>query len=324
MSSIKQIFNLLKSGDRATLEHYISTGQVNPESRDSQGNSLLHLAAELTRNETAIIQLLLSNGWSLNDQNSLGASPLHYVALRKDSGKHVGLLFLEAGADPNLQTSSGHTPLHIAAERLKPELAFILLQHNANPNALDANSNSPVHALMANKARDTVAKEVLEILVNAGASLGFRNNEGNDPLLLAASKGYTKVIQFLFKQRVNPCTLNYTGNTIAHEAAANNHSELLELLLTLEYPFLNSRNKEGNTPLHLAVIGNHYESALVLLKRGASMSAMNTQGKTPVELATQEEKDIFAAKNPGLVHILTQKQKPSKPEPQTENSCLIQ
>lgn len=62
-----------------------------------------------------------------------------------------------------------------------------------------------------------------------------KNNEGNDGILLAAIRGYSRVATYLIQRgAVNPRTTNLLGNTIIHEASANGHSEIIELLLTLD------------------------------------------------------------------------------------------
>jgi ankyrin repeat protein len=54
------------------------------------------------------------------------------------SGAHteVAALLLDAGADPDARQSRGWTPLHAAAARGKASLARILLQHGADVDAV--------------------------------------------------------------------------------------------------------------------------------------------------------------------------------------------
>ena len=48
---------------------------------------------------------------------------------------------------------------------------------------------------------------------------------------------------------------------------------------------VNSRSRSGTTPLHTAVLYNHYEIAEQLLDRGADVGAKSASGVTPLELA---------------------------------------
>mmetsp|Transcript_3302 Transcript_3302/g.444 ORF Transcript_3302/g.444 Transcript_3302/m.444 type:complete len:80 (-) Transcript_3302:514-753(-) len=70
-----------------------------------------------------------------------------------------------------------------------------------------------------------------------------KNSEGNDGILLAAMRGYSRVATYLIQRgALNPRTTNVQGNNIIHEAAANGHSEIIELLLALDSQLLNAKN----------------------------------------------------------------------------------
>ena len=56
---------------------------------------------------------------------------------------------------------------------------------------------------------------------------------------------------------------------------------------------VNKKNKNGNTPLHLAIqIGNH-DIIKLLLDNGASIIIKNKQGKTPYDFATKDIRVAF-------------------------------
>jgi ankyrin repeat protein len=48
---------------------------------------------------------------------------------------------------------------------------------------------------------------------------------------------------------------------------------------------VNSRTKSGTTPLHTAVLYNHYETAEYLIDKGAIVNSKSSSGVTPLELA---------------------------------------
>lgn len=319
-------FRAIKAGDRGEIERSIGRGEARPELRDNHGNTLLHIAVEVKRNELACIALLLENGWNPNAQNQIGATPLHYAALRKDSGRAVAQILIENRANPNAITNSGHTPLHLACERYKTELVQILLENGALPSAVDARKNTPLHMLLLTPGRDTIAKEIIEILLAHGARPGLKNADGNDALLLSAGKGYSKVIQFLLQNNQDPNVTNNLNNTIVHEAAINGHCELVEVLLAIEIPFLNSRNIEGDTPLHMAVKLNHSEVAVALLRKGASIHIKNNAGLSIAELVSEEAKDVFTQKHPDLIRALAARNKVQAKRPAEEDTagCMVQ
>lgn len=320
---MNSVFNIVRSGDRAGLERAISSGEAYPTLTDTNGNTLLHIAVELKRNEVGMIELLIANSWDVNAQNNLGASPLHYVALRKDSGKHVAALLLRHQAITQICTSLGHTPLHLACERYKAELVQILLDHKAIPGCVDQDNNSPLHVLLLSPGRDTVAKEILELLLRAGGRIEMRNKDGNDALLLACIRGYSKVCQVLIQNGSNLRVTNANGDTVVHCCAKAGHSELIDMLLDLEIPFINVPNAQGDTPLHLAVRNNHAEAATVLLRKGSSINMKNLAGKSPLDLLSNDEKNIFAIKHPDLVKLVNSRRPKNKPSEEEDILCKI-
>jgi ankyrin repeat protein len=96
-------------------------------------------------------EVLLSFGASANyyrgDDPSLGA-PLH-VAAKRGNVAMVALL-LAHGADPNAHDANGQTPLHMSCRRMGfqsdgvgDQVARLLLSHGANPVRVDALGLSP-------------------------------------------------------------------------------------------------------------------------------------------------------------------------------------
>lgn len=71
------------------------------------------------------VQLLISNGAKINDQNRVnGWSALHWAAKRKDVP--IVRILLESGADPTLKEGQGLTPAQVAED---PDIAAILNPH---------------------------------------------------------------------------------------------------------------------------------------------------------------------------------------------------
>ncbi|ELP93213.1 ankyrin repeat-containing protein, putative [Entamoeba invadens IP1] len=90
--------------------------------------------------------------------------------------------------------------------------------------------------------------------------------------------------------------MNENGNSALHYAVANSYKELLEYLLSFPQmkPLINVKNLSGSTPLHWAVRSTP-EIVDMLLKNGADKSVLNTQLKTPLELALEEDNEDIVA-----------------------------
>lgn len=97
-----------------------------------------------------------------------------------------------------------------------------------------------------------------------------------------------------------------TGNTILHYCSANGLSELLKSVVAkLASPqepvasdkgkqpdinFVNTANKEGNTPLHWAAYNGHLEVVKVLLSAGSDMWIKNSAGHLAMFEAERADK----------------------------------
>mmetsp|Transcript_33999 Transcript_33999/g.59251 ORF Transcript_33999/g.59251 Transcript_33999/m.59251 type:complete len:322 (-) Transcript_33999:2304-3269(-) len=298
------IFRAVRSGDRAAIRSLITADPNAVHAKDESGNSPLHLAVELKKNEINVLTLLLDSGSDVNARNNQGATPLHHVALRKEGVKAVAELLLSRGADPNIQMRSGHTPLHLACEYTKVELVQALLRVGADIHLIDQGGNTPLLFCFTGKSRDSLVRDIVELLEAAGANLTAKNTERRDAFLLASACGYVKVCQFLVLKHVNPLVKDAEGNSAVHLAAKYGHAELTEILLTIEGMELMGRNSQGDSPLHLAAKNNHADVGVTLLRKGAKVNAKNIAGETPYDLVTGEQRNLLETKHPELVRAI--------------------
>ena len=56
---------------------------------------------------------------------------------------------------------------------------------------------------------------------------------------------------------------------------------------------LNCQDKNGNTPLHIAVMENNTDIACLLIQSGATPRTPNRVGKTPADLPTDAAKHVL-------------------------------
>ena len=108
--------------------------------------------------------------------------------------------------------------------------------------------------------------DVLKALVDHGADLNIRDNDGYTALMLAC--GFSPgghgddIVRYLLDHGANPSDGNNDGWTAAHWAAANGYSKSLSLVAVDEV--LDVRDKWNDTPLYHAISFNKPQCVFVL------------------------------------------------------------
>src|SRR5215468_11113657 len=82
-----------------------------------------------------VIQLLLSHGANVNAVDSDGETALHYAARADSASVEIVRILLQKGADVNVRDHDGTTALMKVIQKERPELALLLLEHNADTTA---------------------------------------------------------------------------------------------------------------------------------------------------------------------------------------------
>lgn len=90
-----------------------------------------------------------------------------------------------------------------------------------------------------------------------------------------------EVIELYQKQKELDIMLN--------QAAVSGNTTRVEGLLTIGANVNNERGKRRYSPLHLAVKGNHLETAKMLINNNANVNARDKFGYSPLHLAVQNE-----------------------------------
>lgn len=142
-------------------------------------------------------------------------------------------------------------------------------------------------------------RSVLELLVQAGANIEIRNNEGNTALLLTKS---CEIASFLLEHRANSAAQDNTGSTALIKAVLSDDIELITLLVSKGAP-LETINNNGDTALSQAVRQGTWDKRIdtirYLLNAGAKIETLNKQGNTPLIEAAIEG-------NPAIAELLMQ------------------
>ncbi|KAL4944132.1 ankyrin repeat-containing domain protein [Aspergillus oleicola] len=140
----------------------------------SQGNTQLHdsLPQRNTHHylSTEICEAFLNNGANPNIPDKNGDTPFHLLIQSTFLNPKTCELFLRCGASPNIDNNDGYTDLHVLIrDQVLGEIQYavcrMLLEHNANPNALDSTGHPPLWwfpcCICISKEADEAMKKVL-------------------------------------------------------------------------------------------------------------------------------------------------------------------
>ncbi|KAL7160174.1 hypothetical protein ABFS83_01G076600 [Erythranthe nasuta] len=191
------------------------------------------------------------------------------------------------------------TPLHVAA--MLGHVDFVKEIVRTRPhlvNESNSHRSSPLHLASAGGHLDVV-KAILS--VGDHRSCLARDRNGLTPVQLAALKGHIEVMKTLLRAKPEAAqgATEYGGGreeNILHLCVKHYRLEPLKLLVTtaLAHPlFINSKDSDGNTLLHLAVADKQVETINFLLSVPAfEVNALNLDGKTAVDVLIQSRRDL--------------------------------
>ncbi|KAJ3490854.1 hypothetical protein NLI96_g1136 [Meripilus lineatus] len=207
---------------------------------------------------------------------------IHSAALNRQTGLLRSLL----SQDPSLrdsQDADGRTALHWAASSGSLEIVRYLLDQKAQVDVPDQSGWTPLHIAVSAGHEDIVRE-----LVGAGSDIKKTNDKGLTPLHYAASKSRVDIGKLLVARGADINARDKANQTPLHRAATTGSTGFIKLLL--EPPEgspktrLNTGDRVGNTPLHLAMESAHAEAACLLIEAGADRSRENVDGQTPEDV----------------------------------------
>ena len=106
------------------------------------------------------------------------------------------------------------------------------------------------------------------------------------PLLAALSKDHVEIAELLLELGANVDALEATGETILLAVLSHFRHNLVNIVkfLLKHGADVNRRNKDAETPLHLAIRQDRSKVPKILLEHGADANAVNIDGMTPLHI----------------------------------------
>ena len=259
------------------VRYFINEQHCDPMTRDNDGNTPLQYAA--SNNHLEVVRYFINEQHC--DPMTRDNDPLH-IAIIKNNLEVVRYLIDEQHCDPMNRDNDGNTPLHIACQHSYIDIAqYLLSTGKINPLAKNNNNKAPMFELFSKKSQVLLASLILPPYRAAPRML----YQTALPMLhLAAYKGWTDVtIDLITKYKYDINSKDSNGNTPLHYAVSNNHLEVVSYFINEQQCDTMTKDNDSNTPLHIACQNRHIDVVQYLLSTGkVNPLAKNKHGKPPM------------------------------------------
>jgi len=236
----------VRANDLPLVESLLAAG-ANAKAQDRYGLTPVRLACENANAE--ILRRLLDAGADPNSPDPQGTTAL-MIASRTDGGTDAVKLLLERGAAVNAKDSVQSTALMWAVRSNHPDVADLLIHHDAEINARTRKGEPP-----ARRAPDSGGgSHGLGIVRGGWPERGYQEPTPGEmtALLYAARDGRIDIARTLIAANANVNQVEANGVSPALMAIANNHIDVARLLLD-HGADVKTTDWWGRTPLWTAV-----------------------------------------------------------------------
>uniref|UniRef100_A0A8C9WH82 Fibronectin type III and ankyrin repeat domains 1 n=1 Tax=Scleropages formosus TaxID=113540 RepID=A0A8C9WH82_SCLFO len=181
----------------------------------------------------------------------------------------------------NVPDKLGFTPLMVAAQKGFYRLVRILLEHGASVNTMNSSGkNSLMLACFAGHL------DIVQCLRSAGALWTSVDMGGCTALHWATDGGHLEILSYMID---DGCEVDVRDNVsqwtpLMRVSALSGNTSVASLLISGGAD-VNARDKDGKTPLMMAVLNNHEELVQLLLENGADLNVKNQFGSGAAEMA---------------------------------------
>jgi ankyrin repeat protein len=166
-----------------------------------------------------------------------------------------------------------------------------LAQTNAhNSNSLsDKSAPFEATAQLMNAVQYDGSPEAVKLLLDKGANVNAKDNEGWHPLQHAAKRGNLEIVKLLLEKGADVNATNGGGGTALVSAAYRGYTDIAKLLVE-RGANVNTKENDQTTPLMWAARAGQTNSVVLLLNNGADINATNWSGDTILMTAVGDGK----------------------------------
>ncbi|KAH8774562.1 ankyrin repeat-containing domain protein [Diaporthe sp. PMI_573] len=140
-------------------------------------------------------------------------------------------------------------------------------------------------------AVEAADEEQVQKLMDRGNLLESAAPDGRKPLVIAAEKGFVKIVELLLRSATAASFNDYDQSTALTRACEERHDAVVRLLIEHGVD-IESKSRDGRTPLLIAVSSKNRDLVQYLLRHGADKTVTSEDG-TSVEHLAEGDEDLI-------------------------------
>ena len=213
----RELYEAVSNNDVKGVSEAINNGaDVNAEF--NEGKTVLLIAAADDNED--LVNLLLERGADVNAKDLDG-----WTALMHTDSVNVARMLLNRGVNVNEKSIDGETALGLSIDDNSLDMVKELIKYGADVNDKMYDYGNLDVAVSNN------FWEIAEVLVDNGADVDVRNNEGFTPIMVVASSLQSRLLEKMVKKSKNIDVVDDNGRSALIKSAMCGLKENVEILL---------------------------------------------------------------------------------------------
>ncbi|XP_048250907.1 serine/threonine-protein phosphatase 6 regulatory ankyrin repeat subunit B-like [Haliotis rufescens] len=267
----RSVFHLAcLGGNNYIVEYLLQRSDINCLGYNKR-SALMEAALAAKRN---VFDLLVSKKADLNLLDDYNDNVLHFAC---QGGNTAIVEYLREILDINEKGQNGLTPVMHAARAGQKNVFNLLVSQQEELNLLDNTRNNLLH-LACQGGNHFIIKYLLPLFDVNGPG-----EDGWTPIMMAALSGKMDVYDLLASNGGIPSLTTPQNDNVLHAACQGGHKAIVRKVTDIFE--INTRGRNGSTPLMRAVIGGHISVLKFLMSRSADHTMVDNDGVTLLHLA---------------------------------------